>query len=321
MKAFFGKIWAWVLAHKLIAGIIAGAAALVITTAVVVPVSVSAAKKRKAQEQETQHTHSWSNAWSSDATNHWHKCSGCDEIKDKAAHTFGEWKLGAKDKEERECSVCGYKEEKAHSHNYVFDSFVWTETTNAYTAKAKYVCSADSSIDLRDATVTKDLDKSVAWVCEEEHPKNEWVASYDGHQDTKTENLEPIHHDWQAESWVWTGYTTAQVHLVCSHDANHIHDVTATGGDITNEVTTPANCSTPGVRTYTASVTYAGHNFTDTKTEPVAATGVHTLDSWGFCTSGHEYRGVTIETLNSDFEVDTYGEYYFRIPIEGASHY
>ncbi len=54
MKAFFGKIWAWVVAHKLIAGIIAGATALVIATAVAVPVGVSSAKKKKAQQEDTQ---------------------------------------------------------------------------------------------------------------------------------------------------------------------------------------------------------------------------------------------------------------------------
>ena len=53
MKAFFAKIWAWVLAHKVVAICIAAGTALVIATAVAVPVGVSSAKKKKAQ-QETQ---------------------------------------------------------------------------------------------------------------------------------------------------------------------------------------------------------------------------------------------------------------------------
>ncbi|MBR4377751.1 MAG: hypothetical protein IKP50_02565 [Bacilli bacterium] len=121
MKAFFGKIWAWVLAHKVLAAIIAGATVVVLTVAIVVPVSVSASRKKKAaQEQQSQqqqpagdqgggqqggsgqqggeqggeqgggdttHTHNWSVVWSQDATNHWHACDGCDEKNEEAAHT------------------------------------------------------------------------------------------------------------------------------------------------------------------------------------------------------------------------------------------
>ena len=37
--------------------------------------------------------HNYASAWTSDGTNHWHKCqySGCTSVKDKTAHTFGEW--------------------------------------------------------------------------------------------------------------------------------------------------------------------------------------------------------------------------------------
>ena len=54
MKAFFAKIWAWVLAHKVVAICIAAGSALVIATAVAVPVGVSSAKKKKAQEETQQ---------------------------------------------------------------------------------------------------------------------------------------------------------------------------------------------------------------------------------------------------------------------------
>ena len=56
MKAFFAKIWAWVLAHKLIAGIIAGATVVVLTVAIAVPCGVSASRKEKAAQEETQQT-------------------------------------------------------------------------------------------------------------------------------------------------------------------------------------------------------------------------------------------------------------------------
>ena len=67
------------------------------------------------------HEHVWSNDWESNETNHWHACSGCNEKKDDAAHTFGDAvtaNLGTLLKDDRfnlstikyqDCSVCGYR--------------------------------------------------------------------------------------------------------------------------------------------------------------------------------------------------------------------
>ena len=54
MKAFFSKIKAWIVANKVLAGIIAGAVVLAVTAAIVIPVSVSSAKKKQQQEQTQQ---------------------------------------------------------------------------------------------------------------------------------------------------------------------------------------------------------------------------------------------------------------------------
>ena len=40
-----------------------------------------------------EHTHSWETAWTSDLEYHWHKCGGCAEINDKAAHTWDTGKI------------------------------------------------------------------------------------------------------------------------------------------------------------------------------------------------------------------------------------
>ena len=61
------------------------------------------------------HTHSWENSWTSDPEYHWHKCSGCSEIKDKAAHS---WDAGTVTKEAGpyttgvktySCTICSQK--------------------------------------------------------------------------------------------------------------------------------------------------------------------------------------------------------------------
>ena len=37
------------------------------------------------------HEHEWDTVWSYDDNNHWHACSGCNEKKDSAAHTMGQF--------------------------------------------------------------------------------------------------------------------------------------------------------------------------------------------------------------------------------------
>ena len=61
-------------------------------------------------------THTPGEEWLSDATNHWHNCTGCSQKLGVAPHTFGEWmitvqpQVGVAGEKERECSVCGFKE-------------------------------------------------------------------------------------------------------------------------------------------------------------------------------------------------------------------
>ena len=70
--------------------------------------SVSESEIPSESESET-HVHSWKTTWSSDGTNHWHACSGCDEKKDVAAHVFD-------DDHDNICDICGYEREIAEDH-------------------------------------------------------------------------------------------------------------------------------------------------------------------------------------------------------------
>ena len=77
--------------------------------------------------------HSYSTEWSSDETNHWHKCANCDAVADKAAHVdankdhncdvcgkkMSDHKGGtATCKEKATCSICGQKYGDLAPHNY-----------------------------------------------------------------------------------------------------------------------------------------------------------------------------------------------------------
>lgn len=61
-------------------------------------------------------THAPDAEWHFDATKHWHNCTGCSQKLDEGAHAFGDWtitvkpEVGVDGEKERECSVCGFKE-------------------------------------------------------------------------------------------------------------------------------------------------------------------------------------------------------------------
>ena len=78
-----------------------------------------------------------------------------------------------------------------HTHSYVFNSFEWTTTAGAYTAKAKYVCSADAShVEYRQASMSKTTDAATCT----QFGVNHWKAVYEDHQDTKDEQLPKAPH-------------------------------------------------------------------------------------------------------------------------------
>ena len=77
-------------------------------------------------------------------------------------------------------------------------------------------------------------------------------------------------HAYGAPVWKWNDDFTASATFTCGNDTSHVETENAA---VTNEVTTEATCEADGVRTYTAKVTFEGKEYTDTKTETIAATG------------------------------------------------
>ena len=67
------------------------------------------------------HEHTWSDAWTYDDSNHWHTCSGCDEIGDVGAHEFGD-PVEQNGELVYTCQVCGYVKtaptEPPHTHQF-----------------------------------------------------------------------------------------------------------------------------------------------------------------------------------------------------------
>ena len=61
--------------------------------------------------------HSFTTEWTSDTTDHWHKCANCDEISDKAAHVYD-------NDADTICNICGYERAVVPSVNTYTISFV-----------------------------------------------------------------------------------------------------------------------------------------------------------------------------------------------------
>lgn len=211
-----------------------------------------------------------------------------------------------------------------HEHQYVFDSFVWTENPGAYTAMVHLVCSAnDGASKDENATVTKDGAKSVEQDCEVENAKNVWVATYQEHSEERTENLETLHHQWQTPSWNWEAdLSEATAHFVCERNGDHTMDVKASKAQntITEKERHEPSCGAAGDIVWEAVVEVGGEQYKSERLETLPATGVHTPDEHGVCDVCHQYVGTT-KDLNTSFEVNESGELFFKVAIISNAHY
>ena len=151
-----------------------------------------------------------------------------------------------------------------HTHDWGEVTYTWSEDNK--TCVAERVCKGDESH--KESETAQSTYSVVTEAKCEEDGKGRYSVSFENEAfeaQTKEVKIDATDHDYQFVEFVWGNDFTAQAKYVCSHDASHIKNETAT---VTNEVTTPAGCETEGVRTYTAS--FDGH--TDTKTEVIPAT-------------------------------------------------
>lgn len=111
----------------------------------------------------------------------------------------------------------------AIKHDYQFDSFVWNE----YSAKAKYICSHDSShVQLYDAVMTFRITSIPT--CSNGGVKVH-VATYDGHTDEKTEVLTPLDHDWGEPTYKLVTEDSMLAEVVCNNNPSHTYSEQVVG--------------------------------------------------------------------------------------------
>lgn len=194
------------------------------------------------------------------------------------------------------------KTTEAGKHQYT-GKFNWKEKEDAdgkgtgeYTATVSDVkcsiCGDEPKDDQITVTVAKDEKASVAATCEAAG-KDVWTATVsvkDGDsevgtlEDTKEVELKALGHKYSEPEFTWTkgdnNTYTVKAKRTCKNDASHVEEVDAK----VTEKTDGASCTEAGKITYTATVTFDGKDYTDTKTENVEAIGhdykVSDKDGW-----------------------------------------
>ena len=144
------------------------------------------------------------------------------------------------------------------------------------------------------ADAVKDTEKSVAATCTEAgkdvYTATATVTDADGKEigtltaDPKEVDLPALGHKYGEPTWNWTkgenNTYTATATFTCANDEKHVETVDAK----VTEKSDGATCTEAGKITYTATVTFEGKDYKDTKTEEVAALGhdykVSEKDGW-----------------------------------------
>ncbi len=96
-------------------------------------------------------------------------------------------------------------------------------------------------------------------------------------------------YDLENPVWEWEQFSSASVSFTCSgcaeSEEGHIHTVEA---DITLKSSEASTCEKAGSKVYEATASFEDHDFTDTKTQPLPASGHKEDDSvWKFDDSKH----------------------------------
>lgn len=170
----------------------------------------------------------------------------------------------------------------ALGHKYGEPTWKWSDDHK--TATATFKCERGDDTQTVDATVTPE---TTAATCEADG-KTVYTAkvSFNGkdYTETYTETLKALGHKYGAPVWNWTkgenNTYTATATFTCANDEKHVETVDAK----VTEKSDGATCTEAGKITYTATVTFEGKDYKDTKTEEVAALGhdykVSEKDGW-----------------------------------------
>ena len=178
-----------------------------------------------------------------------------------------------------------------------------TNCTASVTGVKCSVCDNEPTEDQIKVNVVKDTENSKAATCTEKgkdvYTATATVTDADGKEigtltaDPKEVDLPALGHKYGEPTWNWTkgenNTYTATATFTCANDEKHVKTVDAK----VTEKSEGATCTEAGKITYTATVTFEGKEYTDSKEEEVGALG-------------HNYQTTTTKaTLSKDGSIVT----------------
>ena len=219
-----------------------------------------------------------------DETNHWQECSICKDIKGVTAHSGGEASCTKK----AVCRVCNQPYGGLAAHDY--DMTTWVKIDNDHHGhKCKNCNAVDESTKAPHSWDNVEVTTPATCTADGERTYTCAVCSA-----TKTKTIPATGHAWDTK---WSKDNDHHWHKCKNANCTEIADQAEHSWD-EGTVTTPATCTTPGVKTLTCTVCSA------TKTKTIPASG-HTWGTdwvkddsdkdhhWHECTKCHEKKDLT----------------------------
>ena len=310
MKAFFKKVWAWIVAHKVVSIVIASVLAVGIALAIILPIAL--------------HQHDYEENWSQGYISHWHNAT-CheNEKKDIEKHIFE--KIDVKpakcteDGSYREkCTVCGFitATKTVDATGHTPDNGVVTKAPTCTEEGVKtYTCTVEGC-----GTVTKtEVISAIPHTYKEDAACATKCTACN--QVTREET---VAHTWN--DGAVTKKPTCTETGVMTYTCTVCDQTKTTELEKSNEhsyvgvVTTPATCGKDGVMTYTCTVC------SDSYTEKIDATGEHNYNSeiTDSATCGKDGVMTYTCTVCSDSyteEIKATGEHKFTVETSNAPIY
>ena len=158
-------------------------------------------------------------------------------------------------------------------HNWNSPSYSWSKDKKTCTAKR--VCKTNSSHYESETVNTTSIVKTPA-TCSA-MGTHTYTAVFNNSafakQTTDYQDIPATGHSWEFTGFTWTGYTKASANFKCSKCQG------TTSVQANSEVTSSkaAACDTSGYNVYTVKATFDGKQYTDSRTETIAAKG----HNWG----------------------------------------
>lgn len=187
------------------------------------------------------------------------------------------------------CSTCNHTvttEIPALGHNLKVDSSKTVVASCTQAGQEVFVCT-NNGCDHQQINATPQLahnykDHEVkAATCTEKGYTTQKCATCDSV--ITVNETAPLGHEYLNAQWSWTEDYTASLTLTCSHDRNHTVKLNA----VVSRESKDGGCTGAGSITYTATVSYNGSVYTDTRTKDIPVVGHKPQSQWTTTATQH----------------------------------